>query len=151
MYLLKKKCIKKLLKNFDRVLVEEYIPGREIQVAVMGDRALGAIELIPSREFYDYTAKYSSKAKTKHIMPALLLKKKYKEVLFLARKAHKVLGCRGITRSDFRFFKNKFYLLETNTQPGMTKLSLVPEIAKYCGISFEDLVVWMVRDATINR
>ena len=84
-------------------------------------------------------------------MPALLLKKKYKEVLFLARKAHKVLGCRGITRSDFRFFKNKFYLLETNTQPGMTKLSLVPEIAKYCGISFEDLVVWMVKDATINR
>ena len=141
----------KLKKEYDKILVEEYIPGREIQAAVMGDKALGAIELIPSREFYDYTAKYSSKAKTKHIMPALLLKKKYKEVLFLARKAHKVLGCRGITRSDFRFFKNKFYLLETNTQPGMTKLSLVPEIAKYCGISFEDLVVWMVKDATINR
>ena len=141
----------RLLSEYDRILVEEYIPGREIQATVMGDKALGAIELIPSREFYDYTAKYSSKAKTKHIMPALLLKKKYKEVLFLARKAHKVLGCRGITRSDFRFFKNKFYLLETNTQPGMTKLSLVPEIAKYCGISFEDLVVWMVKDATINR
>ncbi len=141
----------KLKREYDKILVEEYIPGREIQAAVMGDKALGAIELIPSREFYDYTAKYSSKAKTKHIMPALLLKKKYKEVLFLARKAHKVLGCRGITRSDFRFFKNKFYLLETNTQPGMTKLSLVPEIAKYCGISFEDLVVWMVKDATINR
>ena len=141
----------KLKREYDKILVEEYIPGREIQAAVMGDKALGAIELIPSREFYDYTAKYSSKAKTKHIMPALLLKKKYKEVLFLARKAHKVLGCRGITRSDFRFFKNKFYLLETNTQPGMTKLSLVPEIAKYCGISFEDLVVWMVKDATNNR
>ena len=141
----------KLKREYDKILVEEYIPGREIQAAVMGDKALGAIELIPSREFYDYTAKYSSKAKTKHIMPALLLKKKYKEVLFLARKAHRVLGCRGITRSDFRFFKNKFYLLETNTQPGMTKLSLVPEIAKYCGISFEDLVVWMVKDATINR
>ena len=141
----------KLKREYDKILVEEYIPGREIQAAVMGDKALGAIELTPSREFYDYTAKYSSKAKTKHIMPALLLKKKYKEVLFLARKAHKVLGCRGITRSDFRFFKNKFYLLETNTQPGMTKLSLVPEIAKYCGISFEDLVVWMVKDATINR
>ena len=141
----------KLKREYDKILVEEYIPGREIQAAVMGDKALGAIELIPSREFYDYTAKYSSKAKTKHIMPALLLKKKYKEVLFLARKAHKVLGCRGITRSDFRFFKNKFYLLETNTQPGMTKLSLVPEIAKYCGISFEDLAVWMVKDATINR
>ena len=141
----------KLKREYDKILVEEYIPGREIQAAVMGDKALGAIELIPSREFYDYTAKYSSKAKTKHIMPALLLKKKYTEVLFLARKAHRVLGCRGITRSDFRFFKNKFYLLETNTQPGMTKLSLVPEIAKYCGISFEDLVVWMVKDATINR
>ena len=141
----------KLKREYDKILVEEYIPGREIQAAVMGDKALGAIELTPSREFYDYTAKYSSKAKTKHIMPALLLKKKYKEVLFLARKAHKVLGCRGITRSDFRFFKNKFYLLETNTQPGMTKLSLVPEIAKYCGISFEDLVVWMVKDASTNR
>ena len=72
-------------------------------------------------------------------------------MLYLARKAHKVLGCRGITRSDFRYFKNKFYLLETNTQPGMTKLSLVPEIAQYCGIKFEDLVVWMINDASINR
>ena len=78
-------------------------------------------------------------------------KKKYKEVLFLARKAHKVLGCRGITRSDFRFFRNRFYLLEINTQPGMTKLSLVPEIAHYCGIRFEDLVDWMIKDASINR
>ena len=69
----------------------------------------------------------------------------------MARKAHKLLGCRGITRSDFRFFKNKFYLLETNTQPGMTKLSLVPEIANYCGIKFEDLVVWMIKDASSNR
>ncbi len=117
----------------------------------MGDKALGAIELIPKRKFYDYTAKYSSNAKTKHIMPAPLLKKKYNEVLRLAKKAHKVLGCRGITRSDFRFFKNSFYLLETNTQPGMTRLSLVPEIARYCGIKFEKLVVWMVKDASINR
>ena len=117
----------------------------------MGNKALGAIELIPKREFYDYAAKYSSKAKTKHIMPALLSKKKYEEVLFLGKKAHKLLGCRGVTRSDFRFFKNKFYLLETNTQPGMTKLSLVPEIANYCGINFGDLVVWMVNDASINR
>jgi len=141
----------KLKKEYDKVLVEEYIPGREIQAAVMGDKALGAIELIPKRKFYDYTAKYSSNAKTKHIMPAPLLKKKYDEVLRLAKKAHKVLGCRGITRSDFRFFKNSFYLLETNTQPGMTRLSLVPEIAKYCGIRFEKLVVWMVKDASINR
>ena len=77
--------------------------------------------------------------------------KKYDEVLFVAKKAHKILGCRGVTRSDFRFYKNKFYLLETNTQPGMTKLSLVPEIAHYCGINFENLVVWMVKDASNNR
>jgi D-alanine-D-alanine ligase len=141
----------KLRSEYNKILVEEYIPGKEIQVAVMCDKALGAIELIPKREFYDYKAKYSSKAKTKHVMPASLSRKKYKEVLFLARKAHKVLRCRGITRSDFRFFKDKFYLLETNTQPGMTKLSLVPEIAHYCGIKFEDLIVWMVKDASNNR
>jgi len=145
------KNYKKLISKYNRILVEEYIPGREIQVAVMGKRALGAIELIPKREFYDYTAKYSSSAKTEHVMPATLLHNKYREVLSLARKAHNVLGCRGITRSDFRYFKNKFYILETNTQPGMTKLSLVPEIAQYCGIKFEDLVVWMVNDASINR
>ncbi len=145
------KNFKKLKIHYDKIMVEEYIPGKEIQAAVMGNKALGAIELIPRREFYDYTAKYSSKAKTKHIMPAPLTKKKYKEVLFLAKKAHKILGCKGITRSDFRFHKNKFYLLETNTQPGMTKLSLVPEIAKHCGISFEDLVLWMIKDASNNR
>ena len=145
------KNYRKLKKEYNRILVEEYIPGKEIQVAVMGDNPLGAIELIPKREFYDYTAKYSAKAKTKHIMPASLSKKKYKEALFLGRKAHKVLGCKGITRSDFRFFKDKFYLLETNTQPGMTKLSLVPEIANYKGIKFEDLVVWMVKNASTNR
>ena len=86
--------------------------------------ALGAIELVPRRQFYDYTAKYSNNAQTQHIMPAPLSPKKYKEILSIAKKAHKLLGCRGITRSDFRFFKNKFYLLETNTQPGLTKLSL---------------------------
>ena len=145
------KNYKKLKKEYDRILVEEYIPGKEIQAAVMGKKALGAIELIPGREFYDYKAKYSASAKTKHIMPAPLSPKKYKEVLFLAKKAHNLLGCRGITRSDFRFFKNKFYLLEVNTQPGMTKLSLVPEIANYSGIKFEDLVVWMAKDASNNR
>ena len=84
-------------------------------------------------------------------MPAPLSKKKYKEVLFIAKKAHKILGCKGITRSDFRFFKNNFYLLETNTQPGMTKLSLVPEIAQYKKISFENLVFWIAKDASCNR
>ena len=142
---------KKLTENYNKIIVEEYIPGREIQVAVMGKKALGAIELIPKRKFYDYTAKYSSKAETRHIMPAPLSTQKYKEVLALAKKAHHALGCRGITRSDFRFFKNNFYLLEINTQPGMTKLSLVPEIAKYCGIKFEELVEWMIKDATHNR
>ena len=141
----------KLKNEYDRILVEEYIPGKEIQVAVMSNKALGAIELVPTREFYDYKAKYSVKAKTKHIMPAPLSRKKYNEVLFLATKAHKILGCRGITRSDFRFFKNEFYLLETNTQPGMTKLSLVPEIAHYCGIKFGELVAWLVKDASNNR
>ena len=141
----------KLKKVYERVLVEEYIPGKEIQAAVMGKKVLGAIELVPKREFYDYKAKYSSSAKTKHIMPAPISLKKYKEVLYLAKKAHNLMGCKGITRSDFRFFKNKFYLLEINTQPGMTKLSLVPEIANYAGIKFEDLVVWMVKDASSNR
>ena len=142
---------KKLIKIYNRVLVEEFIPGKEIQVAVMGKKALGAIELIPKREFYDFKAKYSSSAKTKHIMPATINEKAYKEVLHLAKKAHNVLNCKGITRSDFKFFKNKFYLLETNTQPGMTKLSLVPEIASYCGISFEELVSWIIKDAGNNR
>tara|TARA_Y100000741_G_scaffold79117_2_gene57808 strand:- start:3509 stop:4429 length:921 start_codon:yes stop_codon:yes gene_type:complete len=142
---------KKLITKYDQIIVEEYIPGKEIQVAVMGNKPLGAIELKPKREFYDYRAKYSSKAKTEHIMPASISKKNYKQVLNIALKAHKVLKCKGVTRSDFRFFKNKFYLLETNTQPGMTKLSLVPEIASYCGLKFEDLVMWIVRDASINR
>ena len=146
-----KKNYKKLVKNYEKVLIEEYIPGKEIQVAVMDNQALGAIELVPKREFYDYKAKYSSKAKTKHIMPADLSPNKYAEVLKLAKKAHKVLGCRGITRSDFRFYQNNFYILETNTQPGMTKLSLVPEIAKFVGINFNDLVLWMIKDASYNR
>lgn len=139
------------LEKYDRILVEEYIPGKEIQVAVMNKKSLGAIELVPKRKFYDYKAKYSVKAKTKHIMPAALSSKKYREVMLIAEKAHKILKCRGITRSDFRFFKDKFYLLEINTQPGMTKLSLVPEIANYCGINFEDLVSWIAQDASCNR
>ena len=141
----------KLLKSYRRIIVEEYIPGREIQVAIMGQIKLGAIELKPKRKFYDYYAKYFKKSKTKHIMPALLNKKKYQEVLDIAKKAHKIIGCKGITRSDFRFYKNKFYLLELNTQPGMTELSLVPEIAAYKGIKFKQLVEWMIKDASINR
>ncbi len=146
-----KQNYRKLLKDYDKIIVEKYIPGKEIQVAIMGNKALGAIELIPKRSFYDFKAKYSNSAKTKHVMPALLTLKKYREVLGLARKAHRLLGCKGVTRSDFKFFKNKFYLLETNTQPGMTSLSLVPEIASYNNINFEDLVEWIIKDASLNR
>ena len=145
------KNYKKISNNYNKIILEEYIPGREIQVAVMGKRGLGAIELIPKRKFYDYEAKYSNKAKTRHIMPAPLTAKESIEVLNIAKKAHRVLKCRGITRSDFRFYENKFYLLETNTQPGMTKLSLVPEIADHKNIAFEELVNWIVKDASINR
>ena len=112
---------------------------------------MGAIELVPKRKFYDYKAKYSDDAKTKHIMPAPLSIKKYKEVLSLAEKAHRSLGCRGITRSDFRFNNNKFYLLEINTQPGMTSLSLVPEIARYNKISFYQLIKEIMNDASIDK
>ena len=138
-------------KKYKDVIIEQYVPGQEIQVAVMGNKPLGAIELRPKRKFYDYKAKYSKSAKTQHIMPASISKKKYIEVLKIAKKAHKKIGCRGVTRSDFRFYKNKFYLLEINTQPGMTELSLVPEIARFKKISFEDLVEWMAKDSSINR
>jgi len=146
-----KKNFKNLIKRYNRILIEEYIGGKEVQVAVMGKKSLGAIELRPKRKFYDYMAKYSVKAKTQHIMPASISKKEYKKVLRLGAKAHKALKCKGLTRSDFKYFKNKFYLLEINTQPGMTKLSLVPEIANYYGIKFEDLVEIIAKDASINR
>jgi len=145
------KSIKSLFKKYDELILEQYIGGQEIQVAVINGETLGAIELIPKRPFYDYKAKYTKKAKTKHVMPARLKKKKYNEVLSIAKKTHKVFGCRGVTRSDFKFYKNNFYLLEINTQPGMTSLSLVPEIANYTGLNFEDLVEKILLDASINR
>ena len=143
--------IKKLFKKYEQLIFEEYIGGQEIQVAVINGDPLGAIELIPKRLFYDYKAKYTKKAKTKHIMPASLNKNKYEEVLKIAKKAHQVLACKGVTRSDFKFFNNRFNLLEINTQPGMTNLSLVPEIANFKGISFENLVEKILLDASINR
>ncbi len=143
--------IRRLLKRYNDLILEEYIGGQEIQVAIINGNPLGAIELIPKRLFYDYKAKYTKKAKTKHLMPASLDKKKYSEVLKIAKKTHKVLNCRGVTRSDFKFFKNIFYLLELNTQPGMTSLSLVPEIANYKGLTFENLVEKILLDASINR
>ena len=145
------KSTKSLFKKYAELIFEPYIGGQEIQVAVINGASLGAIELEPKRQFYDYQAKYSKAAKTKHIMPANLKKSKYKKVLQIAKKAHNALGCKGVTRSDFKFFKNQFYLLEINTQPGMTNLSLVPEIANYKGISFENLVEKILLNASINR
>ncbi len=144
------KSLKKL-KAYDEILVEEFIPGREIQVAILGKKKLGAIELRPKRKFYDYKAKYSSKAKTKHIIPVNIKAKDYQNVMNIALKAHRVLKCRGVTRSDFKFYNGKFYLLETNTQPGMTNLSLVPEIALYHGMNFFSLIDWIIKDASKNR
>jgi len=141
----------KLLRNYKKIIIEEFVPGREIQVAIMGKKKLGAIELKPKRKFYDYDAKYKKSAKTEHIIPINIKNVYLKKVLNISLKAHKLIGCRGITRSDFKFFKNKFYLLEINTQPGMTKLSLVPEIAAHNGMSFYDLIKWMLRDASIKR
>jgi len=153
-YICSKKNILKILKkmhNYKQVMIEEFIAGREIQVAIMGNKKLGAIELKPKRKFYDYQAKYNTKAKTKHIIPVKLAKKKLDEVLNIALIAHKIIGCKGVSRADFKFYKGKFYLLEINTQPGMTKLSLVPEIASYYGISFIDLIKWILKDASTKK
>ena len=139
------------LENFKEILIEKYIPGREIQSAILGNKKLGIIELKPKRKFYDYEAKYNASANTQHIIPVNLTKKNFNKVNEIAMKAHKLLKCRGVSRSDFRFYKNKFYLLELNTQPGMTSLSLVPEIARYKKISFTQLIDEIIRDASINK
>ncbi len=146
-----KKNVKALLKTYDTLMLENFIDGQEIQVAVLNGKALGAIELKPKRKFYDYKAKYLKSAKTDHVMPANISEKKYNEVLKIAERTHKILGCRGVTRSDFKFAKNKFYLLEINTQPGMTDLSLVPEIANFKNISFDKLVLKLILDASLNK
>lgn len=139
----------------DWVLVERYIPGREIHVAVMGDRALGAVEIRPKGRFYDYEAKYTE-GKAEHLMPAPLEEATYAEALSIGATAHKALGCRGVSRADLRLDDTRpgpgrFYVLEVNTQPGMTPLSLVPEIAAHAGIDFNELVTWMVEDASCQR
>ena len=141
----------KLLENYQRIIIEEFIPGREIQAAIIGKKKLGAIELKPKRKFYDYQAKYNSKSKTQHIIPVDLNKNDYNKIMNLALKAHNLIGCKGVTRSDFKFFKGKFYLLEINTQPGMTSLSLVPEIAAFHGISFIKLIELMLKDASTKK
>ena len=139
------------LEKFKEILIEKYIPGREIQAAVLGKKKLGIIELKPKRKFYDYKAKYSASAKTEHIIPVKITHKNYNKINSIAMKAHNLLKCRGVSRSDFRFYKNKFYLLELNTQPGMTSLSLVPEIANYNNISFIQLIEEIMKDASTNK
>ncbi len=149
----KKNVIKTLIsiKNYKKVIIEEFIGGREIQVAIMGKKKLGAIELKPKRKFYDYQAKYNTNAKTQHLIPVNLPRNKLNQALNMALKAHKIIGCRGVTRSDFKYNNGKFYLLEINTQPGMTKLSLVPEIAAHQGMSFLKLIQWILKDASNKK
>ncbi|MGH7037273.1 MAG: D-alanine--D-alanine ligase [Stellaceae bacterium] len=137
------------------ILVERYIPGRELTVTVMGDRALGVCEIIPrSSSFYDYEAKYAPGG-SDHLVPAPLPPKDYEFALDVALKAHQVLGCRGVSRADFRYDDDappgaRLYLLEINTQPGMTPTSLVPDIARHAGIAFDELVAWMVESAACD-
>jgi D-alanine-D-alanine ligase len=137
----------------EMVMVERYIPGKELTCAVLGDRALDVIEIVPTTRFYDYEAKYAAGG-SKHLLPALILPNVYQEVRRLSLAAHSALGCRGVSRADFRYDDlgtGKLFCLEVNTQPGMTETSLVPELAAYAGITFDELVQWMVEDASTNR
>ena len=144
--------IKKLIKKYKILLQEPYIEGKEIQTAVLGEKAIGSVEIIPKRQFYDYKAKYLSSAKTIHLIPPKISKKLHNKIKKIALKAHKALKCKGVTRSDFRVTDTGLiYILETNTQPGMTKLSLVPEIAMKYGLNFNELVDWILKDAGIKR
>ncbi|MEQ8193262.1 MAG: D-alanine--D-alanine ligase, partial [Rhodospirillales bacterium] len=132
------------------VMVERFIPGKEITVAVMGDRALAVTEITTDRGFYDYKAKYD-KGGSVHLLPAPLDDAAYNEAMDLAVRAHRALGCRGVSRADMRYDGKTFYLLEINTQPGMTETSLVPEQASHAGISFNELVSWMVENAEYDQ
>jgi D-alanine-D-alanine ligase len=139
----------------DQVIVEKYIPGKELTCAVMGEEALGVIEIVPAVRFYDYEAKYAPGG-SKHLLPAPVSSFVYQLARRLAVVAHKALGCRGVSRADFRY-DDRFegtgglFCLEVNTQPGMTETSLVPELAAHAGITFDELVRWMVEDASLNR
>jgi len=137
----------------ETVLIERYIPGKELTCAVIGDRALDVIEIVPATAFYDYEAKYAAGG-SKHLLPAQILPNVYQEVRRLSLAAHGALGCRGVSRADFRYDDRgtgKLVCLEINTQPGMTETSLVPELAAYAGITFDELVRWMVEEASTNR
>ena len=142
-------------KYGERVLVEAYIAGKELTCAVLGDKSLDVIEIVAATRFYDYEAKYAPGG-SKHLLPAPILPFVYQEVRRLALKAHLALGCRGVSRADFRYDDRRpgtegLFCLEVNTQPGMTETSLVPELAAYAGTSFDELVRWMVEDASLNR
>ncbi len=130
----------------ERVMVEKFIPGRELTVSVMGGKALGVTEIKTGREFYDYEAKYEDGG-SRHVIPAEIEPGAADEAMRFAVLAHQTLGCRGVSRADFRYDGNDLYLLEINTQPGMTPTSLVPEQAAHANISFQELVVWMVDNA----
>jgi D-alanine-D-alanine ligase len=139
----------------ERVMVEKYIPGKELTCAVVGDQALGVIEIVPATKFYDYEAKYAPGG-SKHLLPAQISSFVYQEVRRLALAAHDALGCRGVSRADFRYDDRidgpgGLFCLEVNTQPGMTQTSLVPELAAHAGITFDELVRWMIEDASLNR
>ena len=139
----------------EQVLAERYIPGKELTCAVMGEKALDVIEIVPKVRFYDYEAKYAPGG-SKHVLPAQISPIVYQEVRRLALAAHRALGCRGVSRADFRYDDRSagaegLFCLEVNTQPGMTETSLVPELAQHAGISFDELVRWMVEDASLNR
>jgi D-alanine-D-alanine ligase len=139
----------------DRVIVEKYIAGKELTCAVMGEEALGVIEIVPAGRFYDYEAKYAPGG-SKHLLPAPVSSFVYQQARRLALGAHRALGCRGVSRADFLYDDRiegtgGLVCLEVNTQPGMTETSLVPELAAHAGISFDELVKWMVEDASLNR
>jgi D-alanine-D-alanine ligase len=139
----------------ERVLCERYVPGKELTCAVMGERALDVIEILPTVRFYDYEAKYAPGG-SRHLLPAPISPFVYLEARRLAVAAHRALGCRGVSRADFRYDDSAegtggLFCLEVNTQPGMTETSLVPELAAHAGISFGELVQWMVEDASLNR
>ncbi len=142
-------------RHGEMVLLERYVPGKELTCAVMGERVLDVIEILPSVKFYDFEAKYSPGG-SKHVLPAPISPFVYQEVRRLTLTAHRALGCRGVSRADFRFDDRVegtqgLVCLEVNTQPGMTETSLVPELAAYAGISFDELVQWMVEDASLGR
>ena len=129
----------------EEVMVERFVPGKELTVAVMGDKALAVTEITTDRGFYDYDAKYAEGGSA-HLVPAPLEPAVYDEVMRLSALAHEALGCRGVSRADLRYDGETVYLLEINTQPGMTHTSLVPEQAAHVGLSFEELVSWMVEN-----